>query len=79
MQSRTDKLTGTKPANRVSGLMRLKRTGRGLLLALLLLLLVGCMAPAAAPSIEQQRRTRREKAGGCEFVLVEFTVKLKPP
>ena len=49
MQRRTDKLSGRIPASRVSGLMNLKRTGRGLLLALLLLLLVGC-APVAAPS-----------------------------
>ena len=71
MQRRTDRLTGTAPTHRESGLTNLKHTIcpeptlsvgpwrtaiGGLLLALLMLLLVGCAAPAPAA----QRASRGE-------------------
>ena len=57
----TDKLTRTTTTHRVSGLTTLKRTGRGLLFALLILLPVGC-AMGQAPSAEQAAAPLRSSA-----------------
>ncbi len=66
MQRRTDTLTGNSSTSRLRGLKDLKRSARGLLLALLMLILVACSAPAypsaAGEAMQESAGPRRQAA-----------------